>query len=122
MTKFIIEFKRKKDSKWAVLKGLKFKTKEDAGKTWLELLEHGSYYAYRLGTVKQREIRLNTEQRVKPGRKLSAKSITVIFKSIQTQRIEKIYAELPTEQIPALKLQDWQDNSDWRKLPRLITV
>ena len=117
--KHFIEFKKFKKSNWTVLKGYDFKLKEDRDKVFIELINNGSYYAYRIGKDK---IKYNYRNGVKPGRKLTVKSFEIIYKSIQTQSNEQAYAELPTEQIPALKLQDMQDYSNWKKLPRLITV
>lgn len=122
MKSYFIEFKRHKGSKWTALKGLKFKTKEDAGRAWLELLEHGSYHAYRLKDKKDVPVTEKTEQRIKRGPKLKEKSITIIFKSIITARNEKEYAVKPKEYVKPLRLEDYQDYSNWKQLPRLITV
>jgi len=60
--------------------------------------------------------------RLKRGPKVTGRSISEIDKLNKIYLAERHYNSLPLQNIPELKKYDHSDNSNWKKLPLLITV
>lgn len=52
----------------------------------------------------------------------AAIKLNFLKKTIFEDEMERRYKYLPKENIPSMKLQDFADNTNWKKLPNLKTI